>query len=71
MGSNPSDCLDVVPSMFCMLCRMRYLRRADHSFRGVLMDVSECVCVCMCVCVCVCVCVSDCVSCRKLNSESI
>jgi hypothetical protein len=34
----------------CVLCRWRPLRRADHSFRGVLLDVCVCVCVCLIVC---------------------
>ena len=43
----------------CVLCRYLPLRRADHSFRGILPCGCECVfVVCVCVCVmCVCVCV--------------
>ena len=41
----------------CALCRWRHMRRADHSFRGVLPGV--CVCVCLCVCACVSSCMCD------------
>ena len=34
----------------CMLSRYRPLRRADHSFRGVLPGVCVCVCVCVSKC---------------------
>jgi hypothetical protein len=34
--------------VYCVLCRLRPLGRADHSFRGVLPSV---VCLCLCVCV--------------------
>jgi hypothetical protein len=40
-----------VSCVCCVLCRQRPLRRADNSFRGVLL----CVCVCVFGCVCVCV----------------
>jgi hypothetical protein len=36
----------------CVLCRYRLLRRADHSFRGVLSSECEYVCVFGCVCFC-------------------
>ena len=45
-----------VSCVCCALCRQRPLRRADHSFRGVLLSVYLCVCVCVCVCVCLIVC---------------
>jgi hypothetical protein len=37
-----------VPCVCCVLCREWLMRRADHSFRGVLPVV--CVCVCLIVC---------------------
>ena len=37
-----------ISSFRCVLCSLRPLRRANHSFRGVI----QCVGVCMCVCVC-------------------
>ena len=46
-GSNPADGMDIV---CCVLCRKRSVRRADHSFTGVIMGT---VCVCVCVCECV------------------
>jgi hypothetical protein len=47
-GLNPSGSIDVCLSVCCVLCvgRLRSLRRADYSSRGVL----PCVCVCVCVC---------------------
>jgi len=38
-------------SLLCLLrvVHVRPLRRADHSFRGVLLGVRVCVCVCVCV----------------------
>jgi hypothetical protein len=52
----------------CVLCRLRPLRRINHSFRRFLL------CVCVRVCVCVCVCVraraSNCVWSRNLKSEA-
>ena len=59
-GSNLTEGMDVRLACCCVLCRQRPLRRADQSFRGVLLCV--CVCVCMCVCVSVCLSVSVCVS---------
>jgi len=49
----------------CVLCRYLPLRRADHSFRGILPCGCECVfVVCVCVCdVCVCVWGGVCVVC--------
>ena len=35
-----------VSCVCCVLCRQRPLRRAEHSFRGVLPGVCVCVCVC-------------------------
>ena len=45
------------------------MRRANHSYRGVLPIIRTeesyrvcaraCVCVCVCVCVCICVCTSE------------
>ena len=40
-SSNPAEDMDVRP--LCLLCRYRLLRRADHSFRGVLTGVCLCV----------------------------
>jgi hypothetical protein len=51
-GSNPAHGLNVVPRMCCVLCRKRSLRRADHSFRGVLLNVCLSVCVCVYLIVC-------------------
>ena len=44
--------------LLCLLCRLRPLRRADHSSRGKSYQV------------CVCVCVSNCVWSRNLKSEA-
>jgi len=35
----------LVCCVYCVFCRLRPLRRAEHSYRGVL----PCVCVCVCV----------------------
>ena len=40
VGSNPAEDLDVR-----LWCRHQTLRRADHSFRGVLQGLCVCVCV--------------------------
>jgi hypothetical protein len=42
--SNPAECMDV--RFLCLLCVVRWLplRRADHSFRGVLSVVCVSVC---------------------------
>jgi len=54
-GSNPAEGKDV-RDFRCVLCRERPLRRADHSFRGVLpcvgVDVGVDVGVGVCECVC-------------------
>jgi hypothetical protein len=45
VGSNPTGGMDVC--LLCVLCVVGYrsLRRADHSFRGVLLTVARrCVC---------------------------
>ena len=51
-----------VSCVCCVFCGQRPLRRADHSFGGVLPGVCVCVCLCVCVCVCVGVCVCVCLS---------
>ena len=52
-GSNPAGGMGV-----CLLCKLRPLRRADHSFTGFIPVV--CVCVFVCVCARACVCVRFC-----------
>ena len=46
-------------SCVCVLYKLRPLRRADHSFRGILPILCVCVCVYVCVCEWVCLIVCD------------
>jgi hypothetical protein len=51
-GSNPAESMDV--RLWCLFCvvRQRSVRRADHSFGGILPSVCVCVCVCVCLIMC-------------------
>jgi hypothetical protein len=50
-NSNPAENLDVhLLFLFCVV-QVAAMRRADLSFRRLLLGLSVCVCVCVCVCV--------------------
>ena len=59
VGSNSAEGMDVrlLCLFLCSVGRRRPLRRADHSFRGVVPSVCECVRACVRACARACVCV--------------
>jgi hypothetical protein len=62
MGLNPAEGMDICLLWMLSVVWYRTLRRADHSSRGVLLNIYIYIYIYIymyvCVCVCVCVCLS-------------